>query len=90
MMRLEHFSKFKYLGYILDESDTDEGYCRRKVARGMRVADAIRFLVNARDFKLECGRVLHESLFVPVLMYSSETMIWKESERSKIKSRMHE
>ena len=54
MMRLEPFSKFKYSGYILDESDTDEGYCRRKVARGMRVADAIRFLVNARD--LVCVR----------------------------------
>ena len=31
---------------------------------------------------LECARVLHETLLVPVLMYGSETMIWKEKERS--------
>ena len=35
------------------------------------VAGAIRSLVNA---KLECGRVLHETLLVPVLIYDSETM----------------
>ena len=34
-------------------------------------------LVNARDLSLDCARVLHESLLVPVLMYGSETMIWK-------------
>ena len=35
--------------------------------------------------KLECARVLHESLFVPVLMYGRETTIWKEKKRSRIK-----
>ena len=28
--------------------------------------------------------VLHETLLVPVLMYDSETMLWKEKERSGI------
>ena len=58
--------------------------CRRKVANGRRVAVAIRSLVNARGLQLECARVLHESLFVPVLMYGSETMMWKE--RSSIRT----
>ena len=49
-----------------------------------KVAGAIRSLVNARDLQLECARVLHETLFVPVLMYGSETILWKE-ERSRIK-----
>ena len=40
-------------------------------------------LVNARGLQLECARVLHESLLVPVLMYDSETMIWKEKKRSR-------
>ena len=35
-------------------------------------------LANARGLQLECGRVLHELLFVPVLMYGSETMMRKE------------
>ena len=43
-----------------------------------------RFPVNARDLQLECARVLHETLLIPVLMYGSKTMLWKE--RSRIKA----
>ena len=82
---LEHVSEFKYLGCVLDESGTDEAECSRKVASGRRVAGAIRSLVNARSLQLECARVLHESLLVPVLTYGSETMIWRE-ERSRIRA----
>ena len=53
----------------MDESGTDGAECNRKVASGRRVAGAIRSLVNARDLQLECARVLHETLLVPVLMY---------------------
>ena len=42
-------------------------------------------LVTARDLELECARVLHETLLVPVHMYGSETMLWKE-ERSRGKA----
>ena len=41
--------------------------CRRKVTGAKRVTGAIRFVVNAG--------VLHQSLFVPVLTYSNDTMI---------------
>ena len=50
--------------------------CNRKVASGRRVAGAIRSLVHVRDLQLECARVLHETVFMPVLMYGSETMLW--------------
>ena len=73
-IRLEHLSEFKYLGCVLDESDIDGVECSRKVASGIRVAGAIRFLVNSRDLQLECARVLHETLVMPVLMNDSETM----------------
>ena len=49
-----------------------------------RVASAIRSLSNAWDSQLECARVLHETLLVLVIMYSIETMLWKE-ERSRVK-----
>ena len=45
---------------------------------GRSVAGVIRSLVNARDLLLECALVLHGKLLVPVLMYGSETMVWKE------------
>ena len=38
----------------------------------------IRSLVNARG--------LHEALLMPVLLFGSETMIWKEKERLRIKA----
>ena len=40
-----------------------------------RGAGVIRSLVNARDLQLESGRVLHEILLVPVLVYDSETVM---------------
>ena len=52
---------------------------------GRRVAGPIRSLVNA-SFQLECARVLLESLLVPVLAYGSETIMWREMERSRIGS----
>ena len=27
---------------------------------------------------IDCARALHETLFVPILLYGSETMIWRE------------
>ena len=65
---LEHVLEFKYLGCVLDESDTDGAECSRKVASGRRVACAIRSLVNDKDLQLQCSIVLHETLIVPVLI----------------------
>ena len=56
-----------------------------KVASGRRVASAIMSLVNARSLQLEFARVLHESLLVPGRSYGSETMIWREEKRSRIR-----
>ena len=43
-----------------------------------KIASMIRFLVNARNVQFECTRVLHKALFVPVLMYGSEIMVWRK------------
>ena len=69
----------------MGESGTDEAERSRKVASGMRVADTIRSLANARSLQLGCARVLHESLLVPVLTHGSETMIWREKEIYRIR-----
>ena len=54
------------------------------MASGKRVAGAIRSLVYSRSLQLECVRLLHESLLMPVLTYGSETIIWREKERCRI------
>ena len=69
----------------MDKSGTDRAEYSRKVASGRRVAVAIRSLVNAMDLQLECARVVHETLLVPVLKNGSD-MLWKEKERSRIRA----
>ena len=68
----------------MNELGTAGAECSRKVMIGRRVAGAIKSPVNAKDLQLDCARVFHETLLVPVLMYDSETMLWKEEERSRI------
>ena len=53
------------IGWILDESGTEEAECCRKVASRRRVAGSIRSLINYRDLQLSCARVLHETWPVP-------------------------
>ena len=47
---------------------------RWKVGGGLQVLLGL-WLINGRSLQLECVRVLHESLLVPVLTYGSEAMI---------------
>ena len=67
--------EYKHFGCVLNKSGINEVECSRKLLNGRRVVGAITSLVNASGLQLECARVLHESLLVPVLMYGSETMI---------------
>ena len=85
-VRLEHVYELKYLGFVLDIASTDGAECGRKVTSGRRLAVDIRSLYNAMDLQIECARVLHETSLVPILMYGSETMLWKEKERSRIRA----
>ena len=57
-----------------------------KVARGRRISGPISSLVNARDLQLECARICYETLLVPVFMYGSEIMLWREKEKSRFRA----
>ena len=70
----------------MDDSGTEDTEYSRKVESGRRVTSVTRSLFNARNLQLECARVLHELMLVPVLTYSSETMIWRQNERSRIRT----
>ena len=71
---------------FLDESGRDEAKCSKKVVIGRSLAGAIKSLVNARDMQLECARVLHQTLLVSLLTYGSETKLWKEEEKTRIRA----
>ena len=70
-------SEFKYFGCILNESDTYDVKCQRKVASGRIFKGAIRSLINVNGLHLECVRVINEELLLSVLLYGSETLIWR-------------
>ena len=53
---------------------------------GKKVASAISSHVNARILLHECVSLLHEVLLMPILLYSSETMVWREKERFRIRA----
>ena len=50
---------------VLDESGTDGAKCCRKMVSGGKSVVAIRSL-------------LHEALIMPVLLYGSKAVIWRE------------
>ena len=52
VVRVEHVSKVKYLGCVLDEASTDGAECSWKVGSFRREAGAIRSLVNTRDLQI--------------------------------------
>ena len=41
-------------------------------------------LINARGLQLECARVIHPMLLMPVFMHCIKTIIWKEMEKCRI------
>ena len=53
---------------MLDESGTYGVGCCQIAASGKKI-------VNSRNLELECTRVLHDGLLVPVLIYGSETVV---------------
>ena len=61
--------RVKHLVLVLNESHTYGAECPRKVTSGKKVADTIKSVVNSRDAQLECLRVLHMGLLVPVKRY---------------------
>src|SRR5678815_6092578 len=69
---------------MLDEKGTDDAECSRKVVNGRKVAGTIKSLVNVKGLSLKSARVLHEGMLLPVLIYSSETMVWNKRYRSKV------
>ena len=69
----------------VNESVTDRGECCKKVANERTVESAIISLKNAWSLRLECAKVLYESLLVLVLMHVKGTKVRSEKERSRVR-----
>ena len=51
-----------------------------------KVESNVKFHVNARILQLQNARVTHDVLLVFFLFHGSEAMVWREKERSRIRS----
>ena len=72
--RLQQVSGCNHLVLVLDDSGTDG--IESIDCRGRKVTGAIRSLLNARG--------LHEGPLGSVLMFGSETVVWREMERYRV------
>ena len=39
--------------------------------------------MNDKSLQPECAKMLHEALLEPVVLYDTETMVWREKERTR-------
>ena len=53
---------------------SNKAECSMKLASRRRITGAFMSLVKVRSLRLECARVLHELLVVPLLKYGRETI----------------
>ena len=74
---LEHVSEFKYWGVFWAN-------LVQKEHNAIEREECCRSLVNIRDLQLEYAWVLHETLLMPVLIYGSEPILWREKEKSRV------
>ena len=63
-----------------DGSSIDVAECRRKVASGRKIANAIRALVNSRGMQLEYARLLQEALHEPSAVWQLDNDIERKGE----------
>ena len=61
---------------------TNQVLMRQSVVGGLQVLLGLWLIL--RSLQLECARILHKSLLVPVLTYGTETIMWRKKERSRI------
>ena len=59
---LEQISSLQYLELTLDETDTEEVECCKKVTNRRKVVGPIKSLANDKGLRLECEKVLYEGL----------------------------
>lgn len=83
--RMEQGHRSKCPGCVVKDWGT-MGVMNVIVMNGKRIALEIKALVNEKELSLECASALHKSLLISTRMDGSETMVWEESEKARIRA----
>ena len=77
--------EFRYLSSILYNHESMEGEMRKRAAKGRKVVGSLGHIMNARIVSMEKG--LRDGIVtVLISTYASKTMVWNESQRSRIQA----
>ena len=81
---LEEVDQFKYLGSVIAANGGVEADVHHGVNEGCKVLGALKGVMKNRGLGMNVKKVLHEKVFVPTVMYGSESWGVKVTERQKL------
>ena len=77
---LEEVDQFKYLGSVMAANGGVEADMRHRVNEGCKVLGALRGVMKNRGLGMNVKKGLYEKVFVPTVMYGSESWGMKVTE----------
>ena len=81
---LEEVDHFKYLGSVIAANGGVEADVRHRVNEGCKVLGALKGIMKNRGLEMNVKKVLYEKVFMPTVMYGSESWGMTVTERQKI------
>ena len=81
---LEGVDQFKYLGSVIAANGGVEADVHHRVNEGCKVLGALEGVMKNRGLGMNVKKVLYEKVVVPTVMYGSESLGMKVTERQKL------
>ena len=81
---LEEMDQFKYLGSVISANGGVEAEVCHRVNEGCKVLGALKGVMKNRGLGMNVKKVLYEKVVVPTVMYGSESLGMKVTERQKL------
>ncbi len=63
-----------------------EGVTRERALQGRKVVGSLECIMNGKSVSMEVKRDLRNTVIVLTLTYASKTMVWNESQRSRVQA----
>lgn len=81
---VEQVNEFVYLGSMFTRNGRYDEDIKRRVNAANRVSGALHCMMASRTVSKEARLAVHNSVFVPTLMYGSESWVWQKKHASKV------
>ncbi len=82
--RMEEVKEFQNLGTALCKYGDMDGKTRERAVKVRNAIGSIARVMKGRNVSMEVKRGLRNSIFLPTLMYGSETWMWNRAQQSRV------